>query len=398
MSRIIFCGPYYNPKIEKDVIKIGKGKINNASNKFQSALIEGLKSILKSEDLLIINTIPVGTWPNNSNKLVLSSGEWMDGAIRAFEVGCINLPIIKQLDRERRLYNYLKRIVKPGDIVLLYSCYLPFMNAIHRLKNSVHFSIIVTDLPEFYDLERVSFCKKVLRRINNSAIYKKLQSVDSFVLLTEQMKKPLNVGNRPYTIIEGIYCDSMDKSSRCFQKKEKKIIFYSGTLHYQFGIQYLLDSFKRLNGDEYELWICGAGEAADAIKTLAKEDPNIKYFGFCDSKQVAELREQASVLVNPRPIEGEYTKYSFPSKTMEYLASGIPVVMYRLPGIPTEYDDLIYYIDGTDEDSLCRVINKVCSLSNEELQSYSIRAKTFIKEQKNEVVQVGKILKLINIR
>ena len=38
--------------------------------------------------------------------------------------------------------------------------------------------------------------------------------------------------------------------------------------------------------------------------------------------------------VNPRQNNEEFTKYSFPSKTMEYLASGVPVVAYKLDGIP----------------------------------------------------------------
>ena len=42
--------------------------------------------------------------------------------------------------------------------------------------------------------------------------------------------------------------------------------------------------------------------------------------------------------MNPRSADAEYTKYSFPSKTIEYLATGVPVVMNRLPGIPEEYE------------------------------------------------------------
>mgnify|MGYP003303651866 CR=1 FL=1 len=44
------------------------------------------------------------------------------------------------------------------------------------------------------------------------------------------------------------------------------------------------------------------------------------FTGKIDRSQVLALQRSATVLVNPRRNNEEYTKYSFPSKTMEYLA------------------------------------------------------------------------------
>ena len=60
--------------------------------------------------------------------------------------------------------------------------------------------------------------------------------------------------------------------------------------------------------------------------------------GQVSLNEARALQKTADVLVNPRLNEGEYTKYSFPSKTMEYLSTGRPVVCYKLDGIPDEYD------------------------------------------------------------
>lgn len=393
MSKLVYCGPYYNGDAEQEIIRLSKGQLNNASNRFQSALLKGLMKIYGEEEIIVINALPIGTWPFHSTKFLLKDKNWQIGTCQAHEIGCVNLPVFKQIDREERLYRLLSRVVEDGDCVLLYSCYLPFLNAVCRIKKNIHFSIIVTDLPEYYDLGRTSCLRKIVREFNNKMIYRRLENVNSFVLLTEQMKEPLRVGNRPYTIVEGIWCN--EDNNICSQNigKEKKVIFYSGTLHYQFGIQLLLDAFSEIEGDKYELWICGRGEASDSIIELAQKDKRVKFFGFCDSKKVAELRKQASVLVNPRPVEGEYTKYSFPSKTMEYLASGIPVVMFHLPGIPAEYDEYLYYA-GEDYGGLSKTLIYVMDHPKEAVEKASY-GRRFILDEKNSVVQARKVYSLV---
>ena len=52
-----------------------------------------------------------------------------------------------------------------------------------------------------------------------------------------------------------------------------------------------------------------------------------------------------AVLVNPRPNNEEYTKYSFPSKDIEYLSSGKPTVAFLLDGMPKCYQDFLYVVD-----------------------------------------------------
>jgi len=55
---------------------------------------------------------------------------------------------------------------------------------------------------------------------------------------------------------------------------------------------------------------------------------------------------KADVLVNPRENNEEYTKYSFPSKNIEYLASGNPVVAYMLDGMGDCYREYIYLLEN----------------------------------------------------
>ena len=61
-------------------------------------------------------------------------------------------------------------------------------------------------------------------------------------------------------------------------------------------------------------------------------------------KQGVAEELKATLLVNPRPTTEEFTIYSFPSKNMEYMASGTPLLTTKLPGMPEEYHQYVLAI------------------------------------------------------
>lgn len=69
------------------------------------------------------------------------------------------------------------------------------------------------------------------------------------------------------------------------------------------------------------------------------------------------MQQQATLLVNPRKGHEEYTKYSFPSKTMEYMASGTPTIMYKLPGLPIEYEEYLVLLPDNSQETLTAILN-----------------------------------------
>jgi glycosyltransferase involved in cell wall biosynthesis len=76
---------------------------------------------------------------------------------------------------------------------------------------------------------------------------------------------------------------------------------------------------------------------------------------------------------------------------MEYMASGKPVVMYKLDGIPDEYDKYLNYVTGSTSESLSNTIKYVLENLDEANQKASA-ARTFILKNKNSKKQVEKIL------
>ena len=386
---MLFLGLLFERSEECTIAKKSGGVVQNQTNTFQWNCIDGLYEN-GVEALHIINALPVGTYPKGYSDIKIESKTWTYKCDTHYQIGSLNLPVLKQWGRYRECKKLIKKI---GDKnILIYSAYQPFLKAIKKLDKSYNVTLIVPDLPEFYDYSKSSKLRKALRKLNNRSIYRCMSRVDNFVLLTEEMKNPLNVGNRSYTVVEGI-CASEPPSYVREEIANKKAILYAGSLNVKFGIDVLLDAFEQIENYEYELWICGGGDGASRVEEIARNDSRVKYFGFVPKEKVLELQSRASVLVNPRQNNGEYTKYSFPSKMMEYLLSGVPVVAYKLDGYPPEYDAYFNYVEDNTPHSLAQKLIEVCEDEADRCKLVANKAVEFVIKQKNPRAQARKIIK-----
>jgi len=400
---VLFLGCLFKKMDEKELLSKSKIGISNASNTYQWNLIEGLNAIMENP-LTIINVLPVGTFPKYYRSFCLTSKAWAHtGSASDYEVGSINLPLFKQLIRTLKLKKIVRSwISKQKDArsnIIIYSTYLPFLIAVSGLPSKIRKILIVTDLPEYSDLSSsTNIIRKIARRIYNQLIYRSLRKIDYFVILTDKMRIPLNVGDRPYVVVEGIASNNnLKKLSSIEEPNNPKILLYTGGLHKQFGINTLIDAVKLLDKQKYQLWFCGKGEMQGVIEEASITHDNIKYLGYREKSEINKLQEQATVLINPRTNYGEYTNYSFPSKTMEYMLSGRPVIMYKLNGIPDEYDKYLYYINGNKPKDVANKIIEVCGKPQSELNDFAEKARRFVSENKSCIVQAKKIMELIEI-
>ena len=400
--KVLFLGCLFNQKEEKYLMQKSKIGLQGATNTYQWNIIKGLDKTLE-RPVDILNVLPVGTFPKYFNDLMLKTKKWshLQNA-NDLEIGSINVVFLKQIKRtiscKMAIKKWLKNNHDNDKSIIIYSTYLPFLQAIKKLPDDVNITLIVTDIPEYYDLDASnSWIKKLLRLINNNFIYKSLKRIDNFVILTEQMKELLSIGKRPYIVIEGLVdSDNIITCNNEGAKVNKKIILYTGTLNFKFGIMDLINGFSVIDKTQYELWICGSGEAEKEIINRVKSNSKIKFLGYITKKEIYDLQKKATVLINPRTNYGEYTKYSFPSKTMEYMLSGTPVLMYKLDGIPDEYDPYLYYINGNQPKNFANRIMEICEKPQSELDDFGKKARQFVLENKNCMVQAKKIIDMIN--
>jgi len=154
------------------------------------------------------------------------------------------------------------------------------------------------------------------------------------------------------------------------------------------------DSFIKWNNKEYELWLCGGdGDLIDYISGLNKN--NIKYFGALPNKDIVKMEQECMFLINPRFTNELYTKYSFPSKNMEYMLSGTPLLTTKLPGMPKEYDEYVYLIDEENEEGIIKKFKEISRKDINEINNFGKKAKDFVMKNKNNIIQTKKIIDFI---
>ena len=140
------------------------------------------------------------------------------------------------------------------------------------------------------------------------------------------------------------------------------------------------------------LEIYGPGDYVEELEAIAREDSRVFYGGMLLNTQIVEKEQEATLLVNPRPTNEEYVKYSFPSKTMECMASGTPLLTTKLPGMPKEYAPYVYFITEETESGMQAAMEAVFAQTAEALHQKGAQAKDFVMREKNNIHQAKKLM------
>ena len=169
--KILFLGCLFDEKEENDLLKESKIGLPGAVNTYQWNLIKGLDKVLKTP-VDIVNVLPVGTYPKYFKNLILKTKRWSHSlGAKDLEIGSINVPLLKQAWRAISCKKAIRKWLKSAENekgILIYSTYLPFLYSVKNLPDTVKITLIVTDLPEYYDLTASrNQIKKCLRVVYN---------------------------------------------------------------------------------------------------------------------------------------------------------------------------------------------------------------------------------------
>lgn len=315
-------------------------------------------------------------------------------------LGYINLPFLKELCYfVGTIISILKEFKKDDPIIFLATHYVPVSAGVIFISKILNIPVVltITDLSSFSysksKKEKVRGLKKVIFNKYGKLAETLQNKFDSYVFFSEKMKDIIDVSNKDYLVIEGLFNpEGLDIE---FEERKRNAITYAGTLDRLYGIETIIETFLQLQNKNLDLWLIGKGDYEDEILKIADKHPNVKYFGFLQREEVFKLLKQSKLLLNLRDNKESYTKYSFPSKMFEYMVSGTPVFTTRLEGIPGEYYNYIYSTNSNDIDSYVKEINNILDLSEEVILKKGESAKAFILNMKSSNKSVIKINKLL---
>lgn len=401
---ILFLGQYYPPRLLHTFIEDTGGKVGFSNHNFEKSLIKGFAS--QKDVCLKIITVPLAfSYPRSNKRAHINREEFREHNCDAVSIGYCNLIGINSFHKVWNLKREIRKLLRDfpeGEIHVVvntpsYVLLAALFEAIKNHRSRIKTTVIVPDVPEcMTGMDHHNFLAAKILNHFDRATARYSSMCDKFVYLTSQMNDFYKRPSSEFMVMEGLIDDDkVEITSPTPLSKDKEIILYAGTLRRIFGVMNLVEVFANGNFSNCELWICGAGECAAEIEQAARKNPNIKFFGLVSQDEALHLQSKATILANPRGAEGEYTKYSFPSKTIEYLLAGKTLIMNRLPGIPEEYDQFIIYPESETVEAWIDSLNNIFSMDEASRNKKAAEARQFIIDHKTAKTQCARIIDFI---
>lgn len=370
----------------------------------QKSLIEGIAHA-NSNNPWIINTLLVPLFSKGYTSPFVKERPLSIGGIEGINYSFLNMPGIYSSNlfpsAKKHLRKWALKDSKKDKVLIAYSLTSYTLRAMRYAKflnPSIRTIIIVPDLPQYTYQNTNNPLKKIknilgCRKVVND-IHKYSEKVDGWILFSKHMQEKLS-NCKNSMVLESVASDLFRdiEGRRLFDKNIFEII-YAGGCNKEYGLPLLLDAFLLTPIENMRLIIYGKGNYEKEIKEFAKKDSRILFPGEISRKDLLRIQKAADLLINPRVNNGIFTRYSFPSKNMEYLSSGTPMVGFKLDGIPDEYDSLINYFNDPTAESLTTCIMNVYENYNSAKEK-ALNAQQYVCENKSNHMWSKKILQFI---
>jgi glycosyltransferase involved in cell wall biosynthesis len=175
-------------------------------------------------------------------------------------------------------------------------------------------------------------------------------------------------------------------------------IVATGSLSAHNGVREILTAFSQLDGSQYRLVFAGRGELESEISAAAAQDPRIDFKGFLKTQDLLALHATADLLVSMRVTQSINTSYGFPSKTFEYLLSGVPVITTTTGHMRSEYGPYCFILEEESPAALAELVRKIERIAPAERKRIGLAAREFMVENKIWETQHKRIAEYVRSR
>lgn len=386
-NNVLFISCACSPVVASYIFKKITDKSGIAIQKFHRLLLDGFAS--NNTFVETLSTIPVS--PSNHQKRIWKLKSDVENGVKYNYIPTINLPIVK--NAIVFIYSFFRflfwRFPKRKGKTLIICDVLSFSITsaaflAFKIRRKKRIGI-VTDIPGI----SVRNKKSIMYPIFNFF----LRHYDGYVLLTQHMNCIVNPYRKPFMIMEGLVgLEMQDLDNNLKEKCKDRILMYAGGLYERYGIINLINAFMQLKIPNIKLFLFGEGELVPNMQKFMEMDSRIIYKGVLPNSQIVKEQLKATLLINPRPSFEEFSKYSFPSKNLEYMVSGTPLLTTMLPGLPKDHLKFVYIFDNETVKGMFLTLNNILTQPVEDLHKKGAEAKDFVLKFKNNQLQTKRIL------
>jgi len=222
-----------------------------------------------------------------------------------------------------------------------------------------------------------------------------LPRLDALVVISDEVSRDLAPGVPALRVEGGLACGAAPPEGGAQEASAGFTVMAAGSLTRTNGFDLLLEAFALVDDPRLRLRIAGRGPLEGRVREAAARDPRIEYLGFLPVAEVVALYREAQLLLNLRRVRTMNTRYFFPSKMMEYLASGVPVLSTSIPHLEEEYAEYTYLLREESPQALAAELSRLAALPPRTLRQRGARAREFMLEKKSWRAQAARIAQFL---
>ncbi len=248
-------------------------------------------------------------------------------------------------------------------------------------KYSLKLFSITVDFPR---LEKSKNIKQAVLNFYRKCVFqaghRTLRAFNGLIGVNANVKRALGLSIPFHKMLIGIDALPEEAATSSSAILPYKVAF-AGTLIDYNGIEPLMDAITSLDTKLFELHIYGYGPLQSKVEDYCRVHENICFHGQVPNSEILNVLSTMDILVNPRVVSIDISDYTFPSKIVEYISTGKPVVTTRFSAMPPEYEDFVFAIDQATEKALAEKLTEITELPTEELARRSRAGRTFVEKQ-----------------
>lgn len=356
---------YLGYAVPKEIERTSKA-VSVAGNNMEISLLKGLNEIY-GENLYPVTVIPIGSYPKEKKIIINSKIYSLGPNLKTHTIGLINIPIIKQLTIMFSIFFIIiKKIIEFKNNNKQEQIFIMTYNSASILSvplflASAFFKIfklcLVVDIPINFQKKK-NFILEIVRYIDNYVSLQTFKVYDAMITLVEKTVLDFSPGT-PYLVIDYSLKQNKESALQNMRKTnyiypDKFIMSYTGALEVYYGITHIIEAMSILPSN-YELHLYGKGSLKHFIEQRAEKNNRIIFHGLVSNEQARKAQAEASLLLLLR-TDAELNKYALPSKVIEYLASGTPIISTSISSIPRHLNKYINFVENETPDAIAKAI------------------------------------------
>lgn len=296
--------------------------------------------------------------------------------------GYLNLPLLKVLLIGARVAVALRRWARENvhrtRVALLYNLSVPPAWLLAPIASSlgVHLAASLNDmwLPGTLALAPAGFERGIEFRLRRYA----LRHLSAAIVVSDAIATDFVPGIPHVRVEGGVFPEQLRAGVTARDELRPFTVGLAGTLEPYNGVREFLDAAEALAGAGMRFRIAGHGSLAAEVTRRAAACEAIDYVGALELRRMGEFYGSCDLLVNWRATRSLDLRYVFPSKILELLASGVPVLSTRMGGTLSGFGGHMWLSEDESADALVAGVRRAAEVGREQLRAMGEEAAAFM--------------------